>query len=81
MFTAAGPHAGAVPKQPLDVPGYLAALRELKEETGLLGEIVRKAGESSFLSEYRGQETKNWQENFLVRPLTCLLYTSPSPRD
>lgn len=46
------------------------ALRELKEETGLLGEIVRKVGESSFVSDYRGQETKNWQDNFLVRPLT-----------
>ncbi|AYL38603.1 NUDIX hydrolase [Streptomyces fungicidicus] len=54
------------------------ALRELKEETGLLGEIVRKAGESSFLSEYRGQETKNWQENFLVRPLTDRV-TLPCP--
>ncbi|MFI2908084.1 hypothetical protein ACG2OD_07470 [Streptomyces sp. PDY-4] len=31
VFTAAGPHAGAVPKQPLDVPGYLAALRGLAE--------------------------------------------------
>jgi 8-oxo-dGTP diphosphatase len=46
------------------------ALRELKEETGLLGEVVRKVGESSFVSEYRGQEIKNWQENFLVRPLS-----------
>ncbi|MDO0937552.1 NUDIX hydrolase [Streptomyces sp. DG2A-72] len=46
------------------------ALRELKEETGLLGEIVRKVGESSFVSEYRGRETKNWQDNFLVRPLS-----------
>ncbi|MFG2511087.1 hypothetical protein [Streptomyces sp. NPDC048584] len=31
VFTAAGPHAGAVPKQPLDVPGYLAALNGLAE--------------------------------------------------
>ena len=46
------------------------ALRELKEETGLLGEIVRKIGESSFVSEYRGSEIKNWQDNFLVRPLS-----------
>ncbi|RPF37176.1 NUDIX hydrolase [Streptomyces sp. TLI_185] len=46
------------------------ALRELKEETGLLGEVVRKVGESSFVSEYRGHEIKNWQENFLVRPLS-----------
>ncbi|GGX51932.1 NUDIX hydrolase [Streptomyces fructofermentans] len=45
-------------------------LRELKEETGLLGEVVRKVGRSSFVSEYRGHETKNWQDNFLVRPLS-----------
>ncbi|WP_369216131.1 NUDIX hydrolase [Streptomyces flavofungini] len=45
-------------------------LRELKEETGLLGEVVEKVGESSFLSVYRGHEVKNWQDNFLVRPLT-----------
>ncbi|MFI1421214.1 hypothetical protein ACH4VX_25215 [Streptomyces sp. NPDC020731] len=31
VFTAAGPHPGAVPKQPLDVPGYLAALKGLAE--------------------------------------------------
>jgi 8-oxo-dGTP diphosphatase len=54
------------------------ALRELKEETGLLGEIVRRIGESSFVSEYRGQEVKNWQDNFLVRPLTRLV-TLPEP--
>ncbi|GGV71907.1 hypothetical protein GCM10010512_15740 [Streptomyces thermoviolaceus subsp. thermoviolaceus] len=46
------------------------ALRELKEETGLLGEIVRKVGESSFVSDYHGHEIKNVQDNFLVRPLT-----------
>ncbi|MEU5093490.1 NUDIX hydrolase [Streptomyces sp. NPDC020996] len=44
-------------------------LRELKEETGLRGVVVRKVGESSFLSEYRGHEIKNWQDNFLVSPL------------
>ncbi|WTO87706.1 NUDIX hydrolase [Streptomyces nigra] len=54
------------------------ALRELKEETGLLGEVVRKVGESSFLSEYRGHEIKNWQDNFLVRPLTSAI-TLPEP--
>ncbi|MEV7785448.1 hypothetical protein AB0O72_08605 [Streptomyces sp. NPDC088106] len=31
VFTTAGPHAGAVAKQPLDVPGYLAALNGLAE--------------------------------------------------
>jgi len=45
-------------------------LRELKEETGLLGEVVRKVGESSFVSEYQGHEIKNWQQNFLVKPLS-----------
>jgi 8-oxo-dGTP pyrophosphatase MutT (NUDIX family) len=54
------------------------ALRELKEETGLLGEIVRKVGESSFLSDYRGHEIKNWQDNFLVRPLSTSV-TLPEP--
>ncbi|MFJ2257028.1 NUDIX hydrolase [Streptomyces sp. NPDC087844] len=53
-------------------------LRELKEETGLLGEVVQKVGESSFVSEYRGQEIKNWQENFLVRPLSRQI-TLPEP--
>lgn len=46
------------------------ALRELKEETGLLGDVVRRVGESSFVSDYRGHEVKNWQDNFLVKPLT-----------
>lgn len=45
-------------------------LREHKEETGLLGEVVRKVGESSFVSEYQGCEITNWQDNFLVRPLS-----------
>ncbi|WP_427925294.1 NUDIX hydrolase [Streptomyces sp. cg40] len=54
------------------------ALRELKEETGLLGEIVRRIGESSFVSEYQGRETKNWQDNFLVRPLSRDI-TLPEP--
>lgn len=47
-----------------------AALRELKEETGLLGEVVRKVGESSFHSDYRGRSVTNRQDNFLVRPLS-----------
>jgi 8-oxo-dGTP pyrophosphatase MutT (NUDIX family) len=62
-------------------PGELpedGALRELKEETGLLGEIVRKIGESSFVSEYRGHEVKNWQDNFLIRPLSRDI-TLPEP--
>lgn len=31
VFTAAGPHAGTAAKQPLDVPGYLAALEGLAD--------------------------------------------------
>lgn len=54
------------------------ALRELKEETGLLGEVVRKVGESSFVSDFRGHEVKNWQDNFLVRPLSTAV-TLPEP--
>jgi 8-oxo-dGTP diphosphatase len=46
------------------------ALRELKEETGLLGEVVRRVGRSSFVSDYRGREVTNWQDNFLVSPLS-----------
>ncbi|MFJ6081254.1 NUDIX hydrolase [Streptomyces sp. NPDC092369] len=45
-------------------------LRELKEETGLRGEVVARIGESSFVSEYRGHEIKNWQQNFRVRLLS-----------
>ncbi|WP_432192585.1 NUDIX hydrolase [Streptomyces sp. bgisy027] len=74
------PQVWGVPCGKLE-PGESAvdgALRELKEETGLLGEIVRKVGESSFLSDYRGHEIKNWQENFLVRPLTGEI-TLPEP--
>lgn len=46
------------------------ALRELKEETGLLGAIVARTGASSFLSDYQGRRVHNHQENFIVRPLT-----------
>ncbi|MGY0070688.1 NUDIX hydrolase [Streptomyces sp. QTS137] len=74
------PRVWGVPCGKLE-PGESApdgALRELKEETGLLGEIVRKVGESSFLSEYAGNEVRNRQENFLVRPLSRDV-TLPSP--
>ncbi|MFI6012061.1 NUDIX hydrolase [Streptomyces sp. NPDC051243] len=74
------PRVWGVPCGKLE-PGESAedgALRELKEETGLLGEVVRKVGESSFLSDFRGHEIKNWQENFLVRPLSTGI-TLPEP--
>ncbi|MEU9118283.1 NUDIX hydrolase [Streptomyces sp. NPDC048506] len=46
------------------------ALRELKEETGLLGAVVAHTGSAGFLSDYQGRRVHNHQENFLVRPLT-----------
>ncbi|WP_432143772.1 NUDIX hydrolase [Streptomyces sp. bgisy084] len=54
------------------------ALRELKEETGLLGTIVAHTGSTSFLSDYQGRRVHNHQENFVVRPLT-LDVVLPSP--
>lgn len=46
-----------------------AALRELREETGLDGEIVCFVGRSKFVSYWRGRRTQNFQWNYLVRPL------------
>ncbi|WP_079124229.1 NUDIX hydrolase [Streptomyces sp. NBRC 110611] len=66
------PGTWGVPCGKLD-PGESAesgALRELKEETGLLGAIVAHTGSSGFLSDYRGRHVHNHQRNFLVRPLT-----------
>ncbi|MGP8297379.1 NUDIX hydrolase [Streptomyces inhibens] len=54
------------------------ALRELKEETGLLGAIVAHTGSTGFLSDYQGRRVHNHQENFIVRPLT-LDVVLPSP--
>ena len=45
-----------------------AVLRELREETGLDGEVVRKVGTSCFDSNWRGRRVRNEQSNFLVRP-------------
>jgi 8-oxo-dGTP diphosphatase len=44
-----------------------AALRELREETGLKGNVVRYLGMSKFSSVWRGQPTENIQSNFLVQ--------------
>lgn len=49
-----------------------AALRELHEETGINGEIVRFVGWSKFVSNWRGRRTQNFQWNYLVRPLPRL---------
>jgi len=46
-----------------------AALRELREETGLVGGIVGYLGRSTFSSIWRGRAAENIQSNFLVRPL------------
>lgn len=46
-----------------------AALRELREETGLRGSVVRRVGRSDFESIWRGLLTTNLQTNFLVSPV------------
>jgi 8-oxo-dGTP diphosphatase len=46
------------------------ALRELKEETGLIGEVRRLAGHSDFVSEWNGRTVHNTQANCLVEPLS-----------
>lgn len=47
----------------------VAVLRELREETGLTGQVVCAAGERSFVSEWDGRVVCNVQSNFLIRPL------------
>jgi 8-oxo-dGTP diphosphatase len=44
-----------------------AALRELREETGLSGAIIGCVGTSPFESTWRDQKTTNMQHNYLVR--------------
>jgi 8-oxo-dGTP diphosphatase len=64
------PGAWGVPCGKLDrgESAETGALRELKEETGLLGAIVAHTGSSSFLSDYQGRRVRNHQENFVVTP-------------
>jgi 8-oxo-dGTP diphosphatase len=45
-----------------------AAVRELREETGLDGTVVRNVGETTFPSVWRGKRVLNVQSNFLMRP-------------
>ena len=45
-----------------------AVLRELREETGLKGKIVRQVGRSRFSSIWQGESAENIQQNYLVRP-------------
>jgi 8-oxo-dGTP pyrophosphatase MutT (NUDIX family) len=47
-------------------PPSLAAVRELKEETGLSGRVVSFAGNSEFRSTWRGRRASNWQYNYLM---------------
>jgi 8-oxo-dGTP diphosphatase len=46
-----------------------AVVRELWEETGLAGRVVRYLGSSTFSSIWHGQLAENIQSNFLVHPL------------
>jgi len=43
-----------------------AVLRELREETGLNGEIIDRVGQAEFPSFWRGRHVYNLQHNFLV---------------
>jgi 8-oxo-dGTP pyrophosphatase MutT (NUDIX family) len=45
-----------------------AVIRELLEETGLSGEIVRSADSRTFQSRWNGHWTMNLQWNYLVQP-------------
>jgi 8-oxo-dGTP diphosphatase len=45
----------------------VAALRELREETGLTGKLLGPTGTSSFASVYKGTPTDWTQFNYLVR--------------
>jgi 8-oxo-dGTP diphosphatase len=62
------PCAWGVPCGKLDGgedPGE-GALRELREETGLDGTLVRYVGHQTFTSTWKGQQVENFQSNFLV---------------
>lgn len=46
----------------------VAVLRELREETGLKGKVLREVGQSEFTSTWHGEEAHNIQQNYLVKP-------------
>ncbi|WP_093840974.1 NUDIX hydrolase [Streptomyces aidingensis] len=74
------PGVWGVPSGKLE-PGELpedAVLRELKEETGLSGEIIGTGGERTFISQWNGVTVENRQRNFLIRPLS-LAVALPEP--
>ena len=52
-----------------------AAVRELREETGLIGEVVGYGGQCNFDSEMDGRTIKNEQRNYLVKPLSTTVRT------
>jgi 8-oxo-dGTP diphosphatase len=58
-----------------------AAIRELREETGLAGRVVRYLGESTFSSIWRGQLAENFQSNFLVHPIGTRQQISLAKKD
>jgi len=58
-----------------------AALRELREETGLTGRIACYLGTSTFSSIWRGQVAENVQSNFLVHRIGALREISLPKKD
>ncbi len=48
-----------------------AVLRELREETGLAGIVIKHVGSLSFTSQFSGRQVENVQDNFLVRLKTA----------
>jgi 8-oxo-dGTP diphosphatase len=57
------------------------ALRELKEETGLIGEVQRLAGRSDFISDWNGRTVHNSQVNYLVKPLSFEIFLPHPDQD
>jgi len=57
-----------------------AVLRELHEETGLNGWIVRFAGDREFPSTWRGRPITNLQWNYLIEPEVDSANTDDMPK-
>jgi ADP-ribose pyrophosphatase YjhB (NUDIX family) len=65
-----------------------AVLRELHEETGLKGKIVKYVGRSEFTSPWHSEQAQNIQQNYLIKPIVSwpklmsarrLKITTPQP--